>query len=207
MISNPIPFSREELLSIFNYDPLTGAFTHARDINKVKVKIGDKAGSLTNEGYLRTKLRGVEYRVHNLIWKMQTGEDPAILGFEIDHKDRTRDNNIWTNLRLSTSKTNNLNKTPVKSTSGMLPGVRRNKTSKANPYQARILVNGVRVSLGFYPTQEMANSIYEEERKIVEAEERGEVPPLRLLKRQQVKPASVKTPEQLLFLKSIRLIK
>lgn len=46
---------------------------------------------------------------HRIIWKMETGSDPAC---EIDHRDLNGLNNRWENLREATTTQNGFNKKP-----------------------------------------------------------------------------------------------
>lgn len=57
---------------------------------------GTAAASLGGDGYLRVGFLGKYYRVHRLIWKWMTGEDPPAI---IDHVNRNRTDNRWCNLR------------------------------------------------------------------------------------------------------------
>ena len=58
-------------------------------------KIGKKVGSLTNRGYLSTTIKSKFYLLHRLIFMMFNGYTPT----EIDHIDRNKLNNHYTNLR------------------------------------------------------------------------------------------------------------
>lgn len=54
--------------------------------------------------YRRVQLDGQTYRVHRIIWKMMTGEEPG--DFQINHIDGNKVNNTWSNLELTTAKEN-----------------------------------------------------------------------------------------------------
>lgn len=60
------------------------------------VKVGDLVGSINSDGYVTTKFFGRRCYVHQLVWAFHYNVWPD---FEIDHKDRIRDNNDINNLR------------------------------------------------------------------------------------------------------------
>ena len=85
----------------FDYNTLTGVVTRKKQSLNNKHAVGEVVGSKDAEkGYLYTQFFGKRYKLHRLIWLWMTGEWPD----NIDHKDRRRDNNIWTNLRKSNPK-------------------------------------------------------------------------------------------------------
>ena len=92
MAYKPLP-SLEILRNKYEYNPETGELKHTIGQHK-----GRPVGSI-NTGYLRTISNGVMYKVHRIIWKMQTGEDPGQL--TIDHINQDKLDNSWRNLRLS----------------------------------------------------------------------------------------------------------
>ena len=102
------------LHNIFDYNMFTGDF-----IWLVKTgpnsKVGNKAGSKNADGYICIGLNSKIYKAHRLAWLYMTGSWPTD---QIDHKDRIRSNNIWSNLRDVSNSDNQLN-----------TGLRRNNTS------------------------------------------------------------------------------
>lgn len=101
----PLP-SKEFLESILNYDPATGALTWK--VNTGPVKAGNAAGCVDRNGYLIVKIKGSPFLAHRLIHKMVTGNDPTEF---IDHKNRSKSDNTWDNLREATNSQNCLNST------------------------------------------------------------------------------------------------
>lgn len=81
------------------------------------VSPGDLAGYLDNNGYWVVGLHGKIYKVHRVIWQLF---NPLITRKDvIDHKDRNTENNLITNLRLTTNPVNRRNMTMnVTNTSG-----------------------------------------------------------------------------------------
>lgn len=105
----PLP-PLELLRELFTYCPETGKLIRAKTTSSRSVK-GQIAGSLNRDGYLRVRVKSVEYMVHRLVWKLVKGEDIPD-GLYIDHIDRNRTNNRIDNLRLATDLINQNNRNP-----------------------------------------------------------------------------------------------
>lgn len=89
--------SVDYLREFFVYDAETGVLSwrkrpHGRSLRQA----GDAAGTLLNTGYLQVNLKGVFMLVHRVAWKMHTGCEPPL---EIDHANRNKADNRWTNMR------------------------------------------------------------------------------------------------------------
>ncbi len=117
----------------FEYDPETGVFS----------KNGKEIGSQTNRGYIRITIDSEWYLVHRLIWKYMTGEEPDT----IDHINRDKLDNRWTNLRNVTQTINVRNRTPDKRGDGV-NGVRY--LSERGKWRVRIHYNGETHHIGIY---------------------------------------------------------
>jgi hypothetical protein len=141
------------LKAIIDYDPKTGAMT-----NKVRRSqrsgIGDPAGSVNHDGYIRIKIEGRNYMAHRLAWLYVHGTWPAM---RVDHRNGNPADNRIRNLRLATNSENrqNLHKAHKNNLSGLL-GVSRN----GNNWAATIKINGKRIGLGTYKTAEAAHAVY-----------------------------------------------
>jgi len=135
----------QELQQVFDYDPETGIFRnkHTRNNN---TKAGAVAGSVSKKGYIRLALHGRRMQAHRVAWYLMTGVDP--MTNQIDHKDRVRANNSWSNLRLATQAQNQIN------------AMCRGWTRYGNRYYAQIRVDGTLISLGGYGTPEEAAEVY-----------------------------------------------
>jgi len=96
---NTLPSVRE-LVKTFKYDKETGVLT--------RIRTGKSYTKPNNAGYLVCYYKGVQYRVHRIIWKMCTLKDPG--NKTIDHIDNDTTNNRIENLRLANQAEQNYNK-------------------------------------------------------------------------------------------------
>lgn len=141
----------EEINQTFSYDPENGFLFWKRDHGK-KIKAGTRAGSFSGDGYIDVQFMGRNYRAHRIIWILMTGKIPTI----IDHINRVRHDNKWSNLREVTSQQNARNSSVrINSTTGV-KGV-----SRSVLYRARIKYNGKIVGLGYFKTIEEAKAAYQ----------------------------------------------
>ena len=81
-----------------------------------------------------------------------TGKDPST---DVDHKDRNRKNNAWSNLRLATALQNKVNS----ARKGKLPRGVHQRKGRTNFY-AQIRVDGKPLHLGTFVTAEEAHQAY-----------------------------------------------
>ena len=150
MITNLI--SRDRLSKLFTYD--------GKDLRWQKgisnIAAGSIAGSLNAKGYLCVQVGGSLYRVHNLVWLFHGFLIPD--GYVVDHKNRVRNDNRISNLRLATYSENNINSKIRSSNKSGFKGVHWNKQS--NSWRASIKVNGRAKCLGNFNTAEEAAQEY-----------------------------------------------
>ena len=137
--------SQDKLLERFSYDPKTGVLTFNK--HNYKSYNGKVAGSVTSKGYISVNYKGQKYKAHRIIWMMMTGEDPGEL--TIDHNDRNKSNNIWTNLRLATHSQQEANKEAR--------GIRETPWG----FTVRIMADGVRRTIGTFKTEAEALQTYQ----------------------------------------------
>ena len=98
----PLP-DLEFLRKVLSYDKDTGKLIWIDQLGQHVGNFGKVAGWLEKQtGYIRVQINGFTYQAHRLIWLLMTEHDPGSL--TVDHKDRVRSNNVWTNLRLATLK-------------------------------------------------------------------------------------------------------
>lgn len=147
--------NHQYLLDILNYNPETGVFTWARP--RSKVRVGQIAGYLHRQGYICLEIDGRHCSAHRLAWFYMTGEIPAKV---IDHINRDKSDNRFSNLRLATHGQNRANS--VTTNRHGLKGVAHKKWLKSKPYQAQITFNKKVVYLGCYATPEEAHAAYKE---------------------------------------------
>lgn len=137
--------SREVLLHYFRYE-------EGRLINRVarpRNPAGSEAGSKRSDGYLKVQLNGQQMKVHRVIWKMETSEEPNV----IDHINGDRSDNRIENLRNTTQQINCGNRKDQ----GPYPvGVTRN----GKRYGARASTGYQYRWLGTYDTPEQAHQAY-----------------------------------------------
>lgn len=111
--------SQYHLKFYYEYDPETGVFS----------KNGKEVGTDCN-GYLVIKVNNTRHYVHRLIWVYMTGEEPD----EIDHINRIKNDNRWSNLRNVQHTINVKNSTPQKRGSGVSGIYYREDTEKWRVY-------------------------------------------------------------------------
>lgn len=150
--AKPLP-TQERLRELLDYDPDTGVFRWRVRI-ATYINVGDVAGTIMSKGYRLIGVNGTQYLAHRLAFMWMTGSCPA----EIDHKDRNRDNNEWANLREATTSQNNGNTGIRKDNTSGIKGV--NWNGRFKKWQARIKVNGIRKSLGYFADIEDAAESY-----------------------------------------------
>ena len=129
--------TQERLKELLSYDPETGIFTRVKNV-KGALK-GAIAGTTHEHGYIIICVDGNDFRAHRLAFFYMDGEWPPE---RVDHKDRVRDNNIWTNLRKSSNSENNTNSSiQSNNTSGQV-GVTWDKSRSKWAAEIRSKVHG-----------------------------------------------------------------
>lgn len=142
------PEVEEALRDRLAYEPETGRFWH---------KIHERyVGTLDKQsGYIRVgmKIRGRAYyfQAHRIAWFLQTGSWP----YNVDHKNRIKTDNVWSNLRAATHAQNMINRDYPRSVS--LP---RGVYQSRDRYRVLLRVNGVQTHLGSFDTVEEAHSAW-----------------------------------------------
>lgn len=148
--------TQAEVKRLFHYDPETGLF-HWRVTVSNRAPEGSRAGVRTKvgkdgaHGYVMLCVDWVKYPAHCVAWLYMTGEWPAN---EVDHINRVRHDNRWSNLREAT-RTQQLQNTTIRSDNSTgVKGVAWDKTR--DKWQAYISIDGKRVPLGRFGSFEDA---------------------------------------------------
>ena len=152
------PITQALLREVLHYDRETGAFTWRVQVNN-RLKAGDPAGYISDEGYVVIGLFGQDHKAHRLAWLYETGVMPPD---RIDHKDTIRHHNRFNNLRLADQSVNAQNVRRARRDNALgVMGVRKQKTS----FIARLKVNGERLYLGSFKTAEETHAAYLEAKR------------------------------------------
>ena len=142
--------TQTRLKQLVNYDPETGHFTWR--MARRRCRPGDRTGCPMRNGYLVIRLDDVLYTAHRLAWLYMTGEWPP---HQLDHINKDRSDNRFSNLRCATNAQNAQNRTRKDNKSGF-PGVRRENKK----WLAEIKVNYKPIRLGLFATPEEAHAAY-----------------------------------------------
>jgi hypothetical protein len=143
------------LRELLHYDPDTGIFTRKVRTSH-RINVGDKAGSLRPDGYLKISLHHKAFLSHRLAWLYMTGEWPE---HQIDHINGVRTDNRFVNLRDVTPTHNQQNQrvAHVRNKSCGLLGV---TLARNNKWQAQICVNKRQTFIGLFDTPQEASEAY-----------------------------------------------
>jgi hypothetical protein len=155
--------TQAELKELFDYDPITGIVTRLKRTTRKagsersikNIQLTERAGTVSAQGYRVIRLHNKTYREHRLIWLWMTGEIPK---HQIDHINRNKADNRWSNLRECNNTENQQNRTVAS----------KNKTGHIgvfwykNGYMAQIRVNKKSIYLGRYKTVEEAAEAYKQ---------------------------------------------
>ena len=114
------------------------------------IRKGSQVGTMNSEGYLQVKHQGKTYKVHRLIYMLHYDDMPE----KVDHADTVRLNNDIENLRPATAVQNMQNRsTPITNTSGF-----KGIDKFSGKWRARVVVDGIRNTIGLYDTPEKAKA-------------------------------------------------
>jgi hypothetical protein len=148
-----LELTESELKRYFTYDPMTGEFK--RILRRTRwqgdVPCSELITGKNNRGYYWVKINRHMYLVHRLIVLYMTGVHPR---GEVDHINGDRLDNRWGNLRDTSPFENSRNQGNREDNTSGCRGVTFSKNS--DKWVARISHQGVRYSLGYFPTKEEA---------------------------------------------------
>lgn len=144
--------THEKLCEVLRYNPKTGIFRW-RISPAIGVKPGSVAGAV-HDGYVIIQIGSRKYRAHRLAYFYMKGHWPAHM---VDHRDRDRANNRWTNIRPANRSQNGGNS---RARRAGLKGAYFDKTS--GRWMSVISVDGTRHHLGYFSTEALAHAAYAE---------------------------------------------
>jgi len=145
----------EDLRAVLNYDPQTGIFSWRKQTGQ-RGRIGQAAGSKTDEGYIAIKLNARTHKAHRLAWLLHYGALPKE---NIDHINRVKDDNRIANLRLASNAENCRNSTKRVTNKSGYKGVCWHKNKKR--WRAQICHNYNVLWIGDFNTPEAAHNAYQ----------------------------------------------
>lgn len=145
--------TQEYLKSVLHYNGESGLFTWLK--SRGARRSGSCAGCDQGDGYLRIGLRGKLYLAHRLAWFWMTGGWPVS---KIDHRDLNGLNNRWKNLREATDSQNRMNTYRRSDNTSGFKGVHWQAPNEK--WQARIITDGKRQSLGLFDCAAAAHFAY-----------------------------------------------
>jgi len=135
--------TQDRLKELLDYNPETGVFT--RKVARGGCKAGGIAGSVTGKYYRRINIDNKQYRACRLAWLYMECYFPEN---EVDHINRIKDDDRWSNLRHVSKQCNARNSgTQSNNTSG-ITGVSLDK--KYEKWVAQIMISGKRKRLGCF---------------------------------------------------------
>lgn len=134
------------LAGMARYCPETGRFFW--------IISGDEIHQTLTNGYATICHRGCHIRAHRLAFLIMTGDVPSI----IDHANRVKTDNRWSNIRSASASQNCANRTSTGKVSKYgYRGVER----KGSRFRARIWCNNKRHRFGYFETAEDAHAAYQ----------------------------------------------
>lgn len=151
-MTNGAALTQERLVEMFEYESKTGMLRR-RDPKRKPYpwrKIGTKGQ------YLATTIDGRTYYLHRLVWVYHKGTTPKM----IDHINRDTSDNRIENLRECTNAQNQYNSRRKANNRSGRKGVVRHDNCPGKPWQAKIVVNGKVISLGYYENIDDAAKAY-----------------------------------------------
>jgi len=139
------------------YDPSTGKLTWIRRLPRGGRPAGSKAGTIDANVYGRVRVNSRFYKTARVAWFLMTGSWPKGI---VDHKDRNRANDSWSNLRLATSSQNNHNRGMDSRNVSGYKGVSWHKGE--GKWRAVISVQKRSHHLGYFANKKLAAAVWKE---------------------------------------------
>jgi hypothetical protein len=143
------------LKELLSYDPGAGWFVWSGR-RRAGVSLGSVCGRISRHGYREIRVDGVLHRANRLAWLYMTGEWPARV---VDHINRNKADDSWSNLRLATNSENAANQCVRKSNVSGFVGV--SWCADRQKWAAQIRIAGRKTNLGRFATAEEAAKAYD----------------------------------------------
>jgi len=122
--------TQERLKELFSYDPNTGVFVRIEPFRNCSSKVGEAAGWSSAGGYVQISYQGGDCMAHRLAILYMDGYLPK---YSVDHINRVRNDNRYSNLRVTTTQEQSRNRTIFRKNKHRVTGVKFiAKTSKWN---------------------------------------------------------------------------
>lgn len=146
------------LKTYLHYDPDTGVFTRLR-VNGARWQslVGKPIIKPKRDGYLYASVEGHEYLLHRLAWLYMTGSFPKDM---VDHRNRNRSDNRWSNLREATPTQQGANVTAHRWKTSK-SGVRGVHAAESGRWVVHIKIDGKVRHMGTFDTIEEARTHHE----------------------------------------------
>lgn len=141
--------------ALLDYDKNSGELRWKQNELVRKDLRGQIAGWLSQDGYRYLKIDNKRLCAHRVVWMLYHKEIPD----QIDHINMDRADNRIANLRNACIAENNRNRTKQSNNTSGFKGVTFHKSTKK--YHAKIMVNKVRHSLGYFENAETASVAYQ----------------------------------------------
>ena len=132
-----------DIKSLVSYDTETGYITRKSN--------GKVIGGVTAQGYLSAYVGGKPRLLHRLAFEIMEGRSPRS---QIDHIDRVRTNNVWSNLREVSVSQNSFNRGPNRNRNVLYKNVYY--IPKLKRYRVKMKIDGITRHFGYYNTEEAA---------------------------------------------------
>jgi hypothetical protein len=116
-MAKPRILTAARLREMLHYNPKTGQFSRLKPVKGRRPKVGSIG---TTWGYHLIGIDWHQYHAHRLAWLWMTGEWPK---YGIDHINRNRLDNRWSNLRDVPHRVNQANKGIMKTNTSGVVGV------------------------------------------------------------------------------------
>ena len=129
--------THSRLTELLIYNAELGIFNWR--IKRVGIRMGDIAGRVSPDGYVRLMIDGNQHQAHRLAWFYTHGTMPID---KIDHINRDRSDNRLENLREVDHTINCRNSSVYRNNTSGVVGVSRTEACTNRPFQASVYVFG-----------------------------------------------------------------